>query len=292
MADVTNAFVATPPIDGGVYFNAPLGTTLPTDATTALAAGFKDNGAVGPDGFTVNPTRSVEKEKQFGGGTWIVVQTDYEETVVLTLLEDDNEDVLKTVFGDANVIVEPATASAGTTKKIFHTATPMPIKSHVVNAVSGTKKKRLVIERGQVTEVAEVQNVHSASTKYQITIDCLASSVANNNYATVAEFRDDGKVATPSEWDVAITGSPTGGTYQLTVTRDGSTQTTSALPFNATTAAVDAALEALPNVGAGNASVTGTAAAYTVSLALGGVLGKGTIALTGGTSPNVTITAS
>lgn len=192
MADVTNAFVATPPIDGGVYFNAPLGTALPEDATTALGAAFVDNGAVGPDGFTVNPTRSVEKEKQFGGGTWIVVQTDYEETVVLTLLEDDNADVLKTVFGDANVIETAGTPTAGATKKIFHTSTPMPIKSHVINAVSGAKKKRLVIERGQVTEVAEIANVHSASTKYQITIDCLQSSIANNNYATVAEFRDDG----------------------------------------------------------------------------------------------------
>ena len=293
MADVTNAFVATPPIDGGVLFGADLGVDLPTDATTALAAALLagDHGTVGENGFTVNPQRSTEKKKKFGGGTFIVLQTDFEETVTIRLLEDDNVNVLKTVFGDSNVVVDEATSGHGVTKKIFHTAAPMPIKTYVLEAVYGDKSKRLVIERGQVSEVAEIANVHSDTTDYEITIDCLESTVANNNYATIAEFRDDGKVLVPSVWDVAITGTPTGGTYQLTVTKNGVTQTTSALPFNATTAAVDAALEALSDVGAGNATVTGTAAAYEVTLANGGVLGKGTVALTGGTSPNVTITA-
>ena len=93
-----------------------------------------------------------------------------------------------------------------------------------------------------------------------------------------------------TEWDVTITGTPAGGTYQLTVTRNGDTDTTTSLAYNAATSAVQAALVALPNVGVGGAVVTGTATAYTVSLTNGGVLGKGTIALTGGTSPNVTIT--
>ncbi len=95
-----------------------------------------------------------------------------------------------------------------------------------------------------------------------------------------------------STWDVAVTGAPTAGTYQLTVTRDGSTQTTSALAYNATTAAVQTALVALSNVGAGGAVVTGTATAYEVALTNGGVLGTGTIALTGGTTPTVTVTAA
>jgi hypothetical protein len=91
-------------------------------------------------------------------------------------------------------------------------------------------------------------------------------------------------------WDVAITGSPAGGTYQLTVTLNGDTQTTSALAYNAATSAVQAALVALSNVGVAGAVVSGTPTAYEVTLANGGVLGKGTIALTGGTTPNVTIT--
>lgn len=51
-----------------------------------------------------------------------------------------------------------------------------------------------------------------------------------------------------------ITGTPTGGTFTLTV----GGQTTSALPYNATTAQVQAALALLTTVGTGNVLVTGT----------------------------------
>ena len=48
---------------------------------------------------------------------------------------------------------------------------------------------------------------------------------------------------------VAITGSPTGGFFTLTFEGD----TTGPIPFDATAAQVQAALEALPNIGPGNA---------------------------------------
>ena len=34
--NINNAFVGTPPIDGGVYFNAPIDTPLPTSAEADL----------------------------------------------------------------------------------------------------------------------------------------------------------------------------------------------------------------------------------------------------------------
>lgn len=194
--DVTNAYVATPPIDGGVYSNAPLGTALPTDVATALNVAFKDNGALGPDGITINPKRTTDKKKMFGGGTFVTVQSDYEETVKLTLMEDDNVNVLATVFGSANVVVTPATSSAGTKKKVYHTEAALPILSHVMDTVYGDKKKRYVIERGQVTEVAEIKSVHDDVTMYEITIDCYRGSTSGTNYATVVEYRDDGKKTT------------------------------------------------------------------------------------------------
>ncbi len=52
----------------------------------------------------------------------------------------------------------------------------------------------------------------------------------------------------------SISGTPTGGTYTLTF--DG--QTTSALAYNANAAAIQAALEALPNVNPGDITVAGT----------------------------------
>ncbi len=48
---------------------------------------------------------------------------------------------------------------------------------------------------------------------------------------------------------VSLTGAPTGGTFTLTFEGD----TTAPIPFDATAAQVQAALEALPNIGTGNA---------------------------------------
>jgi hypothetical protein len=88
-----------------------------------------------------------------------------------------------------------------------------------------------------------------------------------------------------------ITGVPTGGTFTLTY----NSETTAAIAYNATAAAVQSALEALGNVSAGDVVVTGSAGGpYT--LTFGGGLGgvdvvalTATASLTGGTSPGVTI---
>jgi hypothetical protein len=89
---------------------------------------------------------------------------------------------------------------------------------------------------------------------------------------------------------VTVTGTPTGGTFRLAFNAGP----TAPLPHNATAAAVQAALEALPDVGAGNVVVTGSAGgpwAVTFQAALGNQL-QATMtlfanSLTGGSSPAV-----
>jgi hypothetical protein len=96
---------------------------------------------------------------------------------------------------------------------------------------------------------------------------------------------------TDEKQSVTVTGAPTGGTYTLTY----SGQTTAAIAYNATAAAVQTALAALSNIGAGNVLVTGAnGGPYTVAFV--GTLANtdvaqmtATASLTGGTSPGVTI---
>ena len=92
---------------------------------------------------------------------------------------------------------------------------------------------------------------------------------------------------------VKLTGTPTGGTFTLT---QGTA--TSALPYNATPAQVQTALEGLASVGAGNVSVTGTsltdASGFDVAW-ISALQGKtlaltGTASLTGGSTPAVAVT--
>ncbi len=97
----------------------------------------------------------------------------------------------------------------------------------------------------------------------------------------------------PTEVQTAtITGGPTGGTFTLTY----NSETTAAIAYNATAAAVQSALYALPNVNAGDLTVTGNAGGpYTITFG-GSLAGQNVAAitasgagLTGGSTPGVTM---
>lgn len=90
---------------------------------------------------------------------------------------------------------------------------------------------------------------------------------------------------------VDVSGSPTGGTYTLSFAE----QETSDLAYNASAATVQAALEALPNIGSGNVSVSGSGGSFTVTFEgdLAGenvptLVGDGS-GLTGGTDPSIEV---
>lgn len=204
--NINNAFVGTPPIDGGVYFNAPVGTALPTSADAELDKKFIDHGAIGPDGFNVQPTRNSDTEKMFGGGDWVDLQTDYTEEVTLTFLEDDNKGVVNSIFGEDNVVTKAG--AQGTEKTIYHTKKRLPIKSHVLKAVDGDKLKTYVIPRGRITTAEKTADVHTASTKYNVTIKTFPHVLKDGNgerEVYVVEYRDDGRPA-ESARETATTG--------------------------------------------------------------------------------------
>ncbi|CAM3038616.1 hypothetical protein SKPI104516_15485 [Skermania piniformis] len=88
---------------------------------------------------------------------------------------------------------------------------------------------------------------------------------------------------TPLTYTVAVTGSPTGGTWTATV----GGQTTSGIPYDATAGEVEAPLEALSTVSA--ATVTGSdGGPWTVTVPA--ALTASGAGLIGGTAPSVTVT--
>jgi hypothetical protein len=90
---------------------------------------------------------------------------------------------------------------------------------------------------------------------------------------------------------LTVTGGPTGGTFTITF----SGQTTAAIAYNATAAAVQTALEGLSNVNPGDIVVTGNAGGPWTLTFGGQYLGENvtqvttTESFTGGTSPDITI---
>lgn len=106
---------------------------------------------------------------------------------------------------------------------------------------------------------------------FPVTADIFADS-DNHLLGTANENADD-----PTTWTVTVPVGTTAGTFPLRVDN----QTVVGIAFNATTAAVKAALEALATVGPGNATVTGSAGGpYTVVLANGGTLAAPAASLT------------
>ena len=102
--------------------------------------------------------------------------------------------------------------------------------------------------------------------KIEFTADLAASDVgaitssstwtaAQGTFSIAVTETTVGRPAASEVQVVTLTGAPTGGTYTLTY--DG--QTTTAIAYNASAATVDAALEALSNIGAGDVVVTGSA---------------------------------
>ena len=98
-----NVTVGKPKVGGAIYV-APLGSTLPTDSTTALDAAFKCLGYVSEDGVTNSNSPESDNVKAWGGDTVLVLQTDRPDSFALTLLEGLNKDVLETIYGSSNVI--------------------------------------------------------------------------------------------------------------------------------------------------------------------------------------------
>lgn len=176
MADSTNVTIANPPATTGTFFRAPLGTALPADATTALVAAYEDHGFVGEEGYQYEAARSITDHKAFGGDTVATSQDSYDWTLTVTLIEDKNAEVLKTVFGDDNVDDTDPDAI-----KVTHNKARQPRSVFAIDTISeGDAVKRFVLPVGQVVSVGPVTLVHTELIKYTLTIKAYPNPTGDN----------------------------------------------------------------------------------------------------------------
>lgn len=177
MSKTENVSTAKPKIGGAIY-SAPLGTALPTDAITELDAKFKSLGYISEDGMTNTNSPESDNIKAWGGDTVAVVQTEKEDTFDYTLIEATNVDVLKEVYGTANV-----TGDLESGIVIKANADPLEEHSLVVDMVlKAGILKRIVIPNGKVSELGEISYADEDAIGYETTLTAIPDEDGNSHY--------------------------------------------------------------------------------------------------------------
>lgn len=177
--DKSNVSLGKPWTTGGVFY-APLGTTLPTDAVTALPETYKCLGFVSEDGLTNSTDTETTEVKEWGGGTVLKEIASYSETYQFTMLEI-KADSMKLRYGSDSV-----TDNGGK----LHILHGMPKDEHYVVVfeimLTGNRKKRLVLPDASVTEYDDITYSASDPITYSVTLSANPSKLIGGK--TVDEY--------------------------------------------------------------------------------------------------------
>ncbi|MBT2266454.1 phage tail tube protein [Rhodococcus erythropolis] len=192
--DTSKVYAGSSPKGKGIFYRAPEGTTLPTGATTALSAAYEYQGGNSEAGYTNKQERTSQKIRDHDGEVVANLQSEYTETFTIEVIESRNTPTLKTIYGDDNVTITPATSSSGEEVLVRHNEVVLPRSVFVFDTVYGKGKRRQCIPLGQVTEVGDVTFVSKDIVKYPLTIECYKYfDGANADY--VLDWINDGIVA-------------------------------------------------------------------------------------------------
>ena len=110
--DKTKVISGKPKVSGAI-FRAPLGTPLPTDATSSLDSSFVELGYAHADGWARQIAKAYETLTAWGGDEVNKSRTEHGVTFSTTLIEDLNPDVHEAKWGEAAVTHTPADATHG-----------------------------------------------------------------------------------------------------------------------------------------------------------------------------------
>lgn len=191
-----NVSVGKAMMTGAIYF-APIGTTVPTDALKPLD-GFTNLGYVSDDGLKNKVKADTESIQAWGGDTVLTVQTSREETFEFTFIESLNPDVLKQVYGEANV------DAAATVR---HNALQRGRFVYVFEILlTGNKVRRIVVPNAEITEVGEITYKDDEAIGYECTLSAFPDENSNTAYEYTA------KIQTPSQGTSGGTSSTSGTT--------------------------------------------------------------------------------
>ena len=188
-ANVTFSKPGTSTNKSGYIWVAPLGTTVPTDATTELNTAFVGLGYLSEDGLT-EPAAYTAGDDIVAAGGDTVAQADptFSKTWTGTCIEALNEDLLKVAYGSDNVTVIDATESTDGTITVKEQAGDL--EHHVIvidEMLKGGRKRRNVMADATFLITGDISHVHTALVNFEFTITAYptATQPAQTQYITI-----------------------------------------------------------------------------------------------------------
>lgn len=189
--DVLQIVAPSPRTAGGVM-RGNVGATLPTTAIGAISdVSVKDLGIIGDSGLTRAEDRSNSEQYDWGGNLIAVLQERYGLTLTFSFLQVMNADVNKAVFGNSNVTVTPATTTSGQELRVLMNSKLLDMGSWIFDGMYQNVNMRLVVPLARITALGDVQWVHSALCKYDVTLKPFPDAAGNHAY----QYWNDGVTA-------------------------------------------------------------------------------------------------
>lgn len=258
--------------DADAIYLAPVGTPLPTSIDGALNPAFEDVGWLHSDGITETPTGSKSEIRGHQGSRVVRTRIETPGTTISFHALESKAQTKELRYDEKAVSV-----TGGVRKTTRGPGQKVSARAAVIDVYDSddvTVKERWVFPRVEITPDGERVFAGSDIAGFPFVADVI------EDYETY-----EGSGVADTEWDVTITGSPTGGSFSLTVNG----VKTAPIAYNANAAAVADAINALSGV----TGVSGVVGSGSIKLTfLVAVTLTATSALSGGTNPDVTVEPS
>ena len=173
-----NVSTGKPNITGGIY-RAPLGTTLPSDASTALGGTFTPLGYIAQGGVTHSFNIDSGEYRAWGGDLVLTYLNSKTHSFAFGMIEVLNKTTYETLYGAANV--------TGTLNSGISVTSPgggdMTEYVYVIElALRNGAMKRIVIPDGKISSVGDVTYSDDTAVSYPVTITAQIDSSGNSHY--------------------------------------------------------------------------------------------------------------
>lgn len=164
-----NVSTGKPRVTGGIY-RAPVGTTLPTDASTALGDSFVSLGYIATDGVTQSSEIDSGEYKAWGGDVVLAFVNGKTYRFAFSMIEVLNPELYKTLHGAENVTGTLATGIAIKANGNDTVEWVYVIELAMRDGAFG----RIVIPDGKITEMGDTNFHDDDAIVYPVTITCQA----------------------------------------------------------------------------------------------------------------------